>query len=146
MMIRQHTARKTQAILVIAIMNILSSVSISPAQELLMVRVSQIRCVVDHIENYLRVERDPLVIFLDLCPMADPSQRDIASLATNTLPTIARRQEQSPVSRVLVLRKSQVNCLYDQYDEVLRPVDTDEVTTGVLNDDLAWIDVSVCDQ
>lgn len=86
------------------------------------VRASAIHCVIEHISNYMNVGKDPLVVWLDLCPIAEPSPSDMARIAENTLPTIRTLSGNSKPVRILVLRREHLKCIQQQTEKALQPL------------------------
>ncbi|MEP3332246.1 hypothetical protein [Sedimentitalea sp.] len=83
-----------------------------------LVRNSELRCVLDHAESYLENAQPLIVIFLSLCPNANPRPADLALLAHNSgAPTPPTLQEEAKTSTILTLTREKMACLSRLYSD-----------------------------
>lgn len=82
-------------------------------QKSLRLSKDRLQCVIENADNYLALNKDPILVFFDLCPKVEPSTEEFVKFATNSLPSIklADGTQTVDVTRVAALRKSDIECL-----------------------------------
>jgi hypothetical protein len=96
------------------------------------------------LDAYRVLAKDPVMVFLELCPRVNPTAADLAAMATNALPSIPIRSQASDFKRVLVLRHRELDCLKRHGRDLLRPVASDGAETRAGQRELVRLDLSAC--
>jgi hypothetical protein len=79
-------------------------------------------CVLDNLDAYLDAsEKDPLLIFMDICPTLTPSAERVLANASNSLPQIKRSAGEPAIANVLVARRYELRCLQRMREQGVLP-------------------------
>lgn len=102
-------------------------------------RSKDIICLTSNASAYLDQDKDPMLIFLEICPRVEPTMDELLSASTNALPDIAVESiiDEQPAS-IISLRKKALNCLVGKYKS------GDYTTTSSDGDPLIQIDLGDC--
>lgn len=78
-----------------------------------LVETSALECVLSVIDEFLALEKDPVLVFFDLCPKVQPSTNEILKNATNSLPGIKKAEvpHGESVVRIIALSREEIMCL-----------------------------------
>ena len=72
----------------------------------------KMKCVLENIKNYQSQRTDPVVIYLDLCPVSDPEKLFEMQLQNTIAPNIVRNSSEADTpEKVLILSKAELDCL-----------------------------------
>ena len=69
------------------------------------------QCVFEHIDLYRSSATDPVVIFVNACPVVDPAEALIALQTNNALPSVRETQDVSGTDDVIVFSQEELDCL-----------------------------------
>jgi hypothetical protein len=94
-------------------------------------------CVLDHAASYRELSVEPVIIFLSLCPTAQPSAEDLAKLASNLgdVPEFAK----SKLSNTLVMSKATLDCVLRRSSQIAKSAGQDREWG-----ELITLDVDAC--
>ncbi len=79
-----------------------------------------LECVLSQINAYLALEKDPIIVFLDLCPKIEPNIDDILVRARNSFPEIKESSDESrsiSITRIMALSRKELVCLSQMFSE-----------------------------
>jgi hypothetical protein len=77
-----------------------------------LVNKDHLRCVIDNIDRYKSSPKNPVIIFLEICPETELTPEVLAGMVTNELPTIkGTPTPPDKPERHLSLRKADLGCL-----------------------------------
>lgn len=105
------------------------------------VKEVSLQCVATHINDYLTLDQDPVLIFFDVCPKTIPSDDDVLDGAVNSLlPSVKVQAEVKKLVGVKMwpLRKNELLCIKDKW---LRN-DYQKITSG--EESLVKVTLSGC--
>ena len=84
--------------------------SASAQQVRLLIDATQFECVLEHKADYLAAAKDPVMLFLTLCPKVIPTMADKSRLAQNSYPAPPVVPDQQ-VTKILSLRYRELQCI-----------------------------------
>lgn len=77
------------------------------------VKTSSLKCVLSRVDEYLALEKDPIIVFFDICPNIQPSTKEILKVSKNSLPKIKNSSvpDSESVVQIIALSREELMCL-----------------------------------
>jgi hypothetical protein len=100
---------------------LLSIENMAAEQTRLLVDAAQYECVLEHKAEYLAAAKDPMMLFLTLCPNVNPTTAEKARLAQNYYPGPPVGPDEQ-VAKILALRYKELQCILQPGNGVVKPL------------------------
>ena len=91
------------------------------SDDVIVVHSNHLDCLLENAMEYLESSLDPLIVFLELCPIVEVTPQDLTELTENiSFIVIPDSNAEYDVTQILVIDKSQIECLTDPPSGVIR--------------------------